>query len=102
MRRPDVSDSGAAGSLIAGDRDVLGPITALAASAGVLRDAPPAFVDDDWHTVLRVHVDDVHHVCRAVVEEMPERRHDAVVTCPHSRAASATPGRPSTRRPRPG
>ncbi|GAB2610865.1 3-oxoacyl-[acyl-carrier-protein] reductase [Streptomyces capparidis] len=81
LRRADVSDAAAVRDLVEAAEDALGPITALVASAAVLRDAPLALMeDDDWHEVLRVNLDGVYHVCRAVVPEMARRGRGAVVT----------------------
>ncbi|MGW1374185.1 3-oxoacyl-ACP reductase FabG [Streptomyces sp. NPDC002446] len=81
VRRADVSDPGAVESLVAGAEDALGPITALVANAAILRDTPLALMeDDDWHAVLRVNLDGVYNVCRAVIEDMSRRGHGAIVT----------------------
>jgi 3-oxoacyl-[acyl-carrier protein] reductase len=80
VRRADVSDGAAVRSLVEMAEDALGPITALVTSAAVLRDKPLVLMDDEeWHTVLRVNLDGVYHVCRAVIEAMMKRRHGAIV-----------------------
>lgn len=79
-RRTDVADPDAVGTLVAGVQDALGPVTALVTSAGVLRDSSLALMESDqWQDVLRVHLDGVYHVCRAVVDEMTRQRYGAVV-----------------------
>jgi 3-oxoacyl-[acyl-carrier protein] reductase len=80
-RRADVSDPKQVSTLIAGTVDALGPITALVASAAITRDRPLALMEDaDWDAVLRVNLDGVYHVCRAVIEEMMVRRKGTIVT----------------------
>lgn len=79
-RRTDVSDPAAVNTLVAGVQDALGPVTALVTSAGVLRDTPVVLMESDqWQEVLRVHLDGVYHVCRAVVDEMTRQRRGSVV-----------------------
>ncbi|MEV4135111.1 3-oxoacyl-ACP reductase FabG [Dactylosporangium sp. NPDC049742] len=81
VRRADVADAAQVATLVAGVEDALGPVTALVASAAVVRDRPLALMEaDDWHTVLRVNLDGVYHVCRAVVEDMLKRRAGTIVT----------------------
>jgi 3-oxoacyl-[acyl-carrier protein] reductase len=81
VRRADVSTAAEVRTLVAGAEDALGPITALVASAAIVRDTPLALMEDeDWDTVLRVNLDGVYHVCRAVIDEMMARRHGAIVT----------------------
>ena len=81
VRRADVSDPAQVATLVAAAQDALGPITALVASAAVVRDTPLAFMEhEDWDAVLRVNLDGVYHACRAVIEEMMSRRQGAIVT----------------------
>lgn len=81
VRRADVSDAGQVAMLVAAAQDALGPITALVASAAVVRDRSLALMDaEEWDQVLRVGLDGVFHACRAVIEEMMRRRHGAIVT----------------------
>lgn len=80
VRRADVSDPVQVRTLVAGAQDALGPITALVASAAIVRDKPLALMDDeDWHDVVRVNLDGVYHACRAVIDEMMSRRNGAIV-----------------------
>lgn len=81
VRRADVSDAAQVRTLVAGAEDALGPITALVASAAVVRDKPIALMEDeDWSAVLRVNLDGVYHVCRAVIDDMMARRQGVIVT----------------------
>ena len=80
VRRADVSNAAEVRSLVAGAEDALGPITALVASAAIVRDIPLALMEDeDWNAVLRVNLDGVYHICRAVIDEMMQRRHGSIV-----------------------
>lgn len=81
VRRADVSDAAAVRTLIAGVEDALGPITAVIASAAVVRDRPLALMEDEeWSRVLRVDLDGVYHLCRGTIEEMMRRKEGAIVT----------------------
>lgn len=81
VRRADVADPAQVATLIDGATDALGPITALVASAAVVRDTPlAAMAAAEWDEVLRVNLDGVFHVCRGVVEEMMKRRQGTIVT----------------------
>jgi 3-oxoacyl-[acyl-carrier protein] reductase len=81
VRRADVSDPAQVRTLVAAAQDALGPITALVASAAVVCDRPLVLMEDrEWDAVLRVNLDGVFHVCRAVIDEMMSRRHGAIVT----------------------
>lgn len=81
VRRADVSDVDQVRTLVAGAQDALGPITALVTSAAIVQDAPLALMEDsDWNTVLRVNLDGVYHLCRAVIEEMMRLRQGSIVT----------------------
>lgn len=81
VRRADVADPAQVATLIDGATDALGPITALVASAAVVRDTPlAAMAAAEWDEVLRVNLDGVFHVCRGVVEEMMRRRQGTIVT----------------------
>jgi 3-oxoacyl-[acyl-carrier protein] reductase len=80
IRRTDVSDAAQVATLVAGAEDALGPITALIASAAIVRDRPLALMEaEDWDAVLRVNLDGVYHVCRGVIEEMMKRRQGVIV-----------------------
>ena len=81
VRRADVSDVAQVRALVAGAEDALGPITALVCSAAIVRDAPLALMEDeDWTSVMRVNLDGIYHVCRAVIDDMMKRRRGAIVT----------------------
>jgi 3-oxoacyl-[acyl-carrier protein] reductase len=80
VQRVDVSKAASVQAFVEDTEQSLGPITAVVASAGILRDNPLVLMeDDDWNQVLRVNLDGVFHVCRAVVHEMIKRRTGSIV-----------------------
>ncbi|ASU58199.1 3-oxoacyl-ACP reductase FabG [Nocardiopsis dassonvillei] len=92
-RRADVSDPREVQLLLDAAQDALGPVSALVASAAVVRDTPLALMEDeDWQRVLRVDLDGVYTVCRAVIEEMMGRRHGAIVTLSSLAGILGSPG----------
>lgn len=81
VRRADVSDAGQVETLIAGVEDALGPITAVVASAAVVRDRPLALMEEEeWSRVLRVDLDGVYRLCRGTIDGMMRRKEGAIVT----------------------
>lgn len=93
VRRTDVSDTEQVRLLVDGVENVLGPVDTLVASAAVVMDRPLALMDDEeWTRVLRVNLDGVHHVCRAVVEGMMERRRGTIVTLSSLAGERGNPG----------
>ncbi len=80
-RRTDVADAVAVRTLLEGVEDALGPVSALVANAGVVRDGPLMLMDDaDWDRVLAVDLTGIYHLCRATVETMVRRKQGAIVT----------------------
>ncbi|AUH38864.1 3-oxoacyl-ACP reductase FabG [Streptomyces sp. CMB-StM0423] len=81
VRRTDVADPDAVETFVDSVEDTLGPVHAAVTSAAVLRDQPLKLMEDeDWRDVLRINLDGVFHVCRAVVGAMIESRRGAIVT----------------------
>lgn len=67
----DVSDAAAVRAAVAELEDALPPVVALANVAGVSSPTPYLELDDaEWDRVLRINLDGVHHVTRAVVDSM--------------------------------
>ncbi|MBT8224507.1 MAG: 3-oxoacyl-[acyl-carrier-protein] reductase [Dactylosporangium sp.] len=80
VRKADVSDAAAVRTLVEETAAELGPICAVVTAAGITRDKPLALMPDEhWNAVLRVNLDGVYNVCRAVVSDMMERRSGAIV-----------------------
>jgi NAD(P)-dependent dehydrogenase (short-subunit alcohol dehydrogenase family) len=67
----DVGDPAAVRAVIAELESALPPIVALANVAGVSSPTPYLELEDaEWERVLRINLDGVHHVTRAVVDSM--------------------------------
>ncbi len=80
-RKLDVADPGEARALVSAAEDELGPISAVIASAGVVRDNPLVrMTDDEWRTVLSTNLDGTYNVCRAAIFSFMKRRTGCVVT----------------------
>jgi 3-oxoacyl-[acyl-carrier protein] reductase len=59
----------------------LGPVQAVVSCAGITRDRPLAQLEDaDWRTVIDSNLEDVFHLCRAVLPAMMERQCGRIVT----------------------
>jgi 3-oxoacyl-[acyl-carrier protein] reductase len=92
-QRASVADPAAVRDLVEGAEDALGPITAVVASAGIVRDKPLVLMEDgDWDAVLRVNLDGVYHVCHAVIQEMMKRKRGAIVTMSSISGIYGNPG----------
>ncbi|WP_131770041.1 3-oxoacyl-ACP reductase FabG [Candidatus Protofrankia californiensis] len=77
----DVADAGEARALVSAAEDELGPISAVVASAGVVRDNPLVrMTDDEWRTVLSTNLDGTYNICRAAIFSFMKRRTGCVVT----------------------
>ncbi|MEC3975548.1 3-oxoacyl-[acyl-carrier-protein] reductase [Amycolatopsis sp. H20-H5] len=73
--RVDIAEAGAVREWVARTEQELGPITAAVTSAGITRDGPLVRMpDEDWDDVLRINLDGLYHVCRAVAFGMMKRR----------------------------
>ncbi|WP_329182074.1 3-oxoacyl-ACP reductase FabG (plasmid) [Streptomyces decoyicus] len=80
-RRVDVSDQAQAQAFVRASEAGLGPLDAVVASAGIVRDHPLLMLPPrDWERVMRVNLDGTYHVCRAAMFGMMKRRRGAVVT----------------------
>jgi 2-hydroxycyclohexanecarboxyl-CoA dehydrogenase len=67
----DVGDPAAVRSVLADLQGALPPVVALANVAGVSSPVPYLELDDgEWDRVMRINLDGVHHVTRAVVDSM--------------------------------
>ena len=67
----DVGDAAAVRTALAELQAALPPVVALANVAGVSSPVPYLELDDaEWERVLRINLDGVHHVTRAVVDSM--------------------------------
>ncbi|GAA1026853.1 MULTISPECIES: 3-oxoacyl-[acyl-carrier-protein] reductase [Amycolatopsis] len=80
-RRVDVADRAPVAEFVREAEDELGPLTAVVASAGIVRDKPLVLMsDDEWAQVLRVNLDGTYNACRSAVFPMMKRKRGAVVT----------------------
>jgi 3-oxoacyl-[acyl-carrier protein] reductase len=81
VRRVDVTRIEDCRDLVAATEDELGPIAALVASAGIVRDAPLVLMDPaDWGAVVDTNLTGTFNLCRAAVFPMIKRKSGAVVT----------------------
>jgi gluconate 5-dehydrogenase len=76
----DVTDTAAvAGQIVRIEKEV-GPIDVLVNNAGIQRRIPLEDVtDEDWDDLIRVNLDGVFHVARAVAQHMIPRRRGAII-----------------------
>lgn len=75
-RRTDVSLAGQAEHLVSEAEAELGPLAAVVANAGVVRDRQLARMGhDEWDTVVRTNLDGTFHICRAAARSL--MRHDS-------------------------
>jgi 3-oxoacyl-[acyl-carrier protein] reductase len=80
-RQVDVRDQDAVRALVTETEEELGPVEALVANAGIVRDKPMVLMSpEDWTQVRSVNLDGVFHTCRAVVFSMMKRRAGCIVT----------------------
>ncbi|WP_250284268.1 MULTISPECIES: 3-oxoacyl-ACP reductase FabG [unclassified Frankia] len=80
-RKLDIADAGEARALVSAAEDELGPVDAVVASAGVVRDNPLVrMTDDEWRTVLGTNLDGTYNICRAAIFSFMKRRTGCVVT----------------------
>ena len=76
----DVADINAVRAAVSEIESELGAITTVVTSAGITRDNPLLLMkDEEWTDVLRVNLDGVYNVCRAVVFEMMKRKTGSIV-----------------------
>jgi 3-oxoacyl-[acyl-carrier protein] reductase len=77
----DVRDLAAVRAFVAETEAQLGPIDALVASAGIVRDNPLVLQsEEDWRLVREVNLDGTYHACRAVIFSMLKRKSGSIVT----------------------
>ncbi|MFH9070993.1 3-oxoacyl-ACP reductase FabG [Streptomyces alboflavus] len=80
-RRTDVSVPGQAEELVSAAEAELGPLGAVVANAGVVRDRQLArMAHDEWDTVVRTNLDGTFHVCRAAARSLMRHDSGAIVT----------------------
>lgn len=80
-RKTDVSAAGRAEELVAETEAELGPLGAVVANAGVVRDRPLArMAEDEWDTVVRTNLDGTYHICRAAARSLMRHDHGTIVT----------------------
>lgn len=76
----DVTDSAAVTRQIARIESDVGPIDVLVNNAGIQRRMPlEDFPEQDWDDLMRVNVDGVFYVARAVAQHMIPRRRGAII-----------------------
>lgn len=81
VRKCDISVASQAAELVAEAEAELGPLAAVVANAGVIRDRPLArMTDDEWQTVLRTNLDGTYHICRAAARSLMRHDSGAIVT----------------------
>ncbi|MCQ4044860.1 3-oxoacyl-ACP reductase FabG [Streptantibioticus rubrisoli] len=81
VRRTDISVAGQAEELVAETEGELGPLGAVVANAGVVRDRPLAgMADDEWETVIRTNLDGTYHICRAAARSLMRHDNGTIVT----------------------
>jgi 3-oxoacyl-[acyl-carrier protein] reductase len=80
-RKCDISVAGQAGELVSETEAELGPLAAVVANAGVVRDRPLArMADDEWDTVIRTNLDGTYHICRAAARSLMRHDNGTIVT----------------------
>ena len=83
----DVSDRAQVEAAVARVASELGPVAALVNNAGVIRDNMLfKMTDDDWDTVMNVHLKGAFLMCRAVQSQMVEQKFGRIVNLSSSSA----------------
>jgi len=81
VRQVDVTRFDDCRDLVEAAEGELGPVAALVASAGIVRDAPLALMTpEDWDAVVDTNLTGTFNLCRAAVFPMMRRKAGAVVT----------------------
>ncbi|WP_221351512.1 3-oxoacyl-ACP reductase FabG [Streptomyces beigongshangae] len=81
VRRTDVSVAGQAEELVSETEAELGPLGAVVANAGVVRDRPLAqMAEAEWGTVIRTNLDGTYHICRAAARSLMRHDNGTIVT----------------------
>jgi 3-oxoacyl-[acyl-carrier protein] reductase len=80
-RQCDISVTGEAEELVSETEAELGPVVAVVANAGVVRDRPLArMTDDEWDTVIRTNLDGTYRICRAAARSLMRHDSGSIVT----------------------
>jgi 3-oxoacyl-[acyl-carrier protein] reductase len=80
-RKCDVSVQGQAEELVSETEAELGPLAAVVANAGVVRDRPLALMaEDEWDAVIRTNLDGTYHICRAAARSLMRHDSGSIVT----------------------
>jgi 3-oxoacyl-[acyl-carrier protein] reductase len=82
LSRPvDVQDAAAVSEFVKEVERELGPVDAVVANAGVIRDQPLVLMtQEQWSEVRGTNLDGTYHVCRSVIFSMMKRKAGAIVT----------------------
>lgn len=76
----DVRDLAAMRAYVEQTEQCLGPVEALVANAGIVRDNPMALhSEEDWHQVIDTNLDGTYNACRAVIFPMMKRKAGTIV-----------------------
>jgi 3-oxoacyl-[acyl-carrier protein] reductase len=77
----DVRDQAAVRKFIEITEEELGPVDAIVANAGIVRDNPMVLMSpEDWTSVRDVNLDGTFHLCRAAIFPMMKRKAGSIVT----------------------
>jgi 3-oxoacyl-[acyl-carrier protein] reductase len=80
-RKCDISVAGQAEELVSEAEAELGPLAAVVANAGVVRDRLFArMADDEWDAVIRTNLDGTYHICRAAARSLMRHDSGSIVT----------------------
>jgi 3-oxoacyl-[acyl-carrier protein] reductase len=81
IRQCDISAAGQADELVSEAEAKLGPVAAVVANAGVVRDRPLArMTDDEWSAVVRTNLDGTYRICRAAARSLMRHDSGSIVT----------------------
>lgn len=81
VRQCDISAAGQAEELVSEAEAKLGPVAAVVANAGVVRDRPLArMTDDEWSAVVRTNLDGTYRICRAAARSLMRHDSGSIVT----------------------
>lgn len=80
-RQCDISAAGQAEEFVSEAEAELGPLAAVVANAGVIRDRPFArMTDDEWSAVVRTNLDGTYRICRAAARSLMRHDSGSIVT----------------------
>ncbi|MFF5206331.1 3-oxoacyl-ACP reductase FabG [Streptosporangium sp. NPDC000396] len=81
MQKADVSAPGEARALVEEAESELGPLAAVVACAGIVRDRPLVRMTElEWDEVIRTNLDGTFHLCRAAAMSLMRHGSGSVVT----------------------